>query len=323
MNQKVLILAVGVLAGAAAVYFIIPRGGQATTAPEQHETAAAVEAVAPTPAPAPKPAVTTASPRPAKPSAPAPAPVSAWARLAEKYGAEKTTLSSKITSNLTGVIKEALKIGEAFATNSGAASIAEATGRALVRGASRELALTPEQEEKAVAIMQAAVAKRISAIGDLTAALDSEPEQMMELFLAGDAFARKEISEAEYDRLTLPTRTMLKQLGGFIAGTPGSGGAAQAMADAETLAELNALLSPEQQVKLAEMAARLAQQAQARQAAMNNSPLAWQPGQVPILELDKLDQSVAAVRQMTDAARMMMEAMRGLKEANAGAPPPR
>lgn len=34
------------------------------------------------------------------------------------------------------------------------------------------------------------------------------------------------------------------------------------------------------------------------------------------MELDRLDRSVASVKQMTEAARLMREAMKGLKEAN-------
>lgn len=35
-----------------------------------------------------------------------------------------------------------------------------------------------------------------------------------------------------------------------------------------------------------------------------------------MVELERLDQSVTAVKQMTDAARLMMEAMKDLREAD-------
>lgn len=321
MSQKTLFLVAGILAGASAAYFLpkaLNRGGDnpppatetSTSEPAHSTTTETATAVAPAPPPEVKPALMKKT---------VPAPVSAWAKLAEKYGAEKTALSSKITSNLTSVINDGIKLAEASARNSGSNSIAEVAGRDIVRGAARELALTDEQKEKATAIMQASVAKRITAITDLTTAMESEPEQMMELFLAGDALARKEITQEEYDRITHSTRTMLQNLSGFVAGQPGGG--RQALTDAETTAQLNAILSPEQQTKLAEMTARFEDQVKARQEAQKNSGLPFQPGEIPVMELEKLDQSVASVRQMAEAARLMMEAMKGLKEANANTTP--
>lgn len=99
----------------------------------------------------------------------------------------------------------------------------------------------------------------MTAVTDLTSAMSTEPEQVMEMLLAGDALARKEISQEEYDQITQPTRAMLQSLAGFVAGRSGSGGAAHYLMDAETTAELNAILTPEQQTKLAEMTASMAQ----------------------------------------------------------------
>jgi hypothetical protein len=147
----------------------------------------------------------------------------------------------------------------------------------------------------------------------------------METFLAGDALARKEIGQDEYDRITQSTRTMLQNVGTFVTGRPGAGGLGQILGDEQTAAQINALLTPEQQATLAEMTAKLAEQAQARQNRRGNPgnpDLQLQNGRIPILELERLDQSVASLEQMAQAARLMMDAMKGLKDANAapGAP---
>jgi hypothetical protein len=315
MNQKPLILAIGLLAGAAAVYFI-PKALKGPGESNSNTTTAdtVVAEVAPEVAPV------TAAPvqqvfAPVKQSwKAAPPVVSAWSKLAEKYGAEKTALSHKITSNLTSVITQGIELANTAARNSGSGSIAEAASKAALRNASGKLALTEDQEKQAAAIIQSAVEKRMSAVTDLTSAMSSEPEQIMAMMLAGDALARKEITQAEYDQLTGPTRTMLKNVGGFVGGRGGNG--AQILGDPETTAQLNAILTPEQQTKFAEMTAKWQADMQARAEAQNNSGNPFQPGEIPIMELDKLDQSIASVRQMTDAAKLMMEAMKGLKDAS-------
>ena len=248
-------------------------------------------------------------------------PPSAWARLAEKYGAEKTTLSSKITSNLTSVINEGIDLAKTAARNSGSSSIEEAASKEVLRNAMAPLQLTEGQQKEAAALVQSAVTKRMAAVTDLTSAMSAEPEQVMEMLLAGDALARKEISQQEYDRITQPTRAMLQKVAGFVAGGTGSGGAGQMLMDGQTLNQLNAILTPEQQTKLTELTTQWTEKLQSRQASQDKSGMPFQLGQIPILQLDKLDQSVTSVKQMAEAARLMMEAMKGIKEANAGTSP--
>jgi len=132
--------------------------------------------------------------------------------------------------------------------------------------------------------------------------------------VAGDALARKEITQQEYDQMTMQTRTMLQNMSGFVGGR-GAGGASQMLADPETMSQINAILTPEQQTKLADLTAKITENMQARADAQNRGGIPFQPGQIPVMELDRLDQSVAAMQQMTAAARQMMEAMRGLKDA--------
>ncbi len=322
MNKQLLILAIGILAGASVAYFVVQSTNTTTrtapyelAAPEQ-ETAAQV--ANPAESDPPPPPVRRESPAPPAPAKLAPAPVSAWARLAEKYGTEKTVVSSKITSNLTGVISQGIELANKAALNSGSSSLAEAASKEILRNAAGQLALTEEQKQQASTVIQNAVNKRMAAVTDLTSAMSSEPEQIMELLLAGDALARKEISQEEYDRITQPTRAMLQNLAGFVGGRPGQNPGSQMLMDEETASQINAILTPEQQTKLAEMTASMTQKMQARQASRGTNSMPFQPGQIPIMELDRMDQAVASVRQMTEAARLMMEAMKGLKEANPG-----
>ncbi len=245
-----------------------------------------------------------------------PAPLSAWARLAQKYGSERTDLSSKITSNLTSVINQGMELANAAASNSGADSVAQAASKEMVRAASGQLGLSDQQQQQAAVVLQSALEKRMAAVTDLAHAMVSEPEPIMELFLAGDALARNEITREEYDLITEQTRTMLQNLSGFVGGRLGAGGPAQLLQDPETSSQLNAILTPDQQVKLAGMAADFEQQVQDRRAARGSSGTLFQGGQVPVMELERLDQSMVALKQMTDAAQLMMGAMKDLRDAN-------
>jgi hypothetical protein len=311
MNQKLLMLVAGLLVGGVAVYLVSKPNSAArmaepdvVTAPEAGYDSSGDTRVTATPV---RMIVT--------PPAPA-APVSAWARLAEKYGPEKTALASKITTDITGMINDGVELARVVARNSGSSNLTEAATKELLRGATRELALTPEQQAQASGFIRQAVEHRVVAVNDLLQAMSSEPEQIMELLLAGDALARQQISPEDYNMMTLATRTMLQQVGGFVTGRP-LDGSAQTLIDPVVAAQLNAILTPEQQDKFAQLTATMAERALAREAAQARSGFPFKVGEIPVMELERLDQSVGSVRQMTEAARLMMDAMKGLKDANA------
>lgn len=323
MKQKVLILGIGVLLGVGVFYLLNNRGktsedsygGEPADSLHEDEAGPANRDALPRRAQTPRAAELAV--RPAATKA-APPPLSAWDQLAQRYGVEKTTLSSKITSNLTTVINDGIQLANSAARAGGSASIAEAASKEMLRNASGQLGLTEEQRQQATAVLESAVNKRVAAVEDLTHAMSAEPERIMEMLLAGDALARNQITQEEYDRLTWQTRTMLQQVGGYVAGRPGQNPDPQVLFDPETTAQLNAILTPDQQVKLAEMTAAFAQEVQNRQASRNRSGLPFQPGEIPVMELERLDQTVASVKQMAEAARLMLDAMKTMKDANAG-----
>jgi autotransporter adhesin len=323
MKQNILILGVGMLLGVAALYVLTGRaklsGDLAPTdlaASTQEDTVSGPGRDSLSRRAAP-PRLEETALRPAMIEATRP-PLSAWDRLAQKYGVEKTTLSSKITSNLTSVITEGMELANSAARNSGSASLAEAASKEMLRNASGQLGLTEEQQQQAAAVIQSAVNKRMTAIEDLTQAMSSEPEQIMEMLLAGDALARNQITQAEYDQITFQTRNMLEQMTGYITGRPVQSAGSQLLLDPETTAQLNAILTPDQQVKLAEMTAAFAREMQTRQTSGNRARMPFQPGQIPVMEIERLDQTVASVKQMAEAGRLMLEAMKTMKEANPG-----
>ncbi|MBP7948723.1 MAG: hypothetical protein KA004_03635 [Verrucomicrobiales bacterium] len=313
MNNRILILIGGILAGGAAVFLFSKPSGE------------------PAPAAAGKPAVAVPQAGPAAPekkqSAPAPSAAEtktvpatgAWAKLAEKFGMEKTQKAKKISSDVADLIDQGMELANIGAKGSGASSVAEAASREAMRNLATQLGLNEEQQQKAGELIQGAVNERMGAITELASAMRSDPGQMMEMFLAGDALSRQEITQAEYDQMTQPTRTMLENIGGFMMGRPGAGGS-QILGDEALTGQLNALLTPEQQTKLGELTTQWTEQAQGRSNRRGGANLPFQNGQIPVMDLDKLDQTVGSVKKMAGAARTMMEAMQGLREANPGLP---
>jgi hypothetical protein len=66
------------------------------------------------------------------------------------------------------------------------------------------------------------------------------------------------------------------------------------------------------------MTAAFAREMQTRQTSGNRARMPFQPGQIPVMEIERLDQTVASVKQMAEAGRLMLEAMKTMKEPNPG-----
>lgn len=306
MNNRILFLIGGLAAGGAMVYFLPRPAGEASATAKQ----APVTAVA-----TPSPTVASDKPVTATPVArPAGAATGAWSKLAEKYGAEKAKKAQKISADLGDVIDEGMELANAMAKNTGAATPAEAASKEALKNLAPQLGLDEAQQEKASALIAGAINDRMGAVTQLASAMRSDPEPMMEMFLAGDALSTGEMSQAEYDQITQPTRTMLANMGGFVLGRPGANG--QLLGDEDFTAQMNEILTPDQQVKLTELTSQWTQQAETRGAGRDGGGLPFQNGQIPVMDLAKLDQSVGSVKKLAGAARIMMDAMQGLKEAN-------
>ncbi len=306
MNNRILTLVGGIAAGGALVYFITKPAPapDASTNPVAVATSTSSAAV---------PGETKTKPAAAPVAKPA-APSGAWAKLSEKFGVEKTKLSKKISSDLGDVIDEGMELANAMAKSTGAATPAEAASKEALKNLTPQLGLDETQQQKAGELIKGAINQRMEAVTQLASAMRSDPEQMMEMFLAGDALSRGEMTQVEYDQTTGPTRTMLENIGGFVMGRPGAGQGAQLLGDEAFTKELNGILTPDQQAKLAEVSSQWTEQAQAQGGKRPQMP--FQNGQIPVMDLEKLDQSVSSVKKMAGAARIMMDAMQGLKQAN-------
>ena len=312
MNNRILFVIGGLFAGGALVYFLPRPAAETSTA----GSSAPIVATA-TPSSTPTGAKPTAATPATKPAA----TTGAWAKLAEKYGTEKTQQARKISADLGDVIDEGMELANAMAKSTGAATPAEAASKEALKNLAPQLGLDEAQQEKASALIASAINDRMGAVTQLASAMRSDPEPMMEMFLAGDALAGGSMNQAEYDQITQPTRTMLSNMGGFVLGRPGANG--QLLGDEAFTAQMNGILTQDQQAKLTEMTSQWTQQAADREAASGGGGLPFQNGQIPVMDLGKLEQSVGSVKKLAGAARIMMDAMQGLKDANSNSGVPK
>ena len=186
----------------------------------------------------------------------------------------------------------------------------DAATRETMRTLGQQLGLSDEQKEKAAALVESAIQDRLDAVKDLTTAMRDDPEAMMEMFLAGDAVARGEMTREEYDLATADTRLMLENIGGYVLGRNPNAAGAPLFGDVQFNNELAAILLPEQQEQMAEVSRTMAERAERQ--SVPNMPL--QGGNIPVMELEKLEQTVSSARTMTAGLRQVFEGLEGLQQ---------
>ena len=235
-------------------------------------------------------------------------PESAWAKLTEKYGDGRTKLSKKVTEDIAKVMDEAVELADMGAQLAGGKSASEMATTQAVSSLVSRLGLTDEQKAKATEIVQARVAERMNAMKELSTAMRTDPGPMMETILAGDAFSRQEITEDEYNTASEDTLGLLRNVAGFGFGGPRGGGSQ--LSDPLLAEQLQPILTPEQQQQLAE----IVKQAEDKATQAGPMKMPFQDGNLPAMDLEKLDQSMQSAQKLTGGLRAMMEGLKGLQQ---------
>lgn len=239
-----------------------------------------------------------------------PRPESAWAKLTEKYGDGRTKLSKKVTEDISKVMDDAVELADMGSKLAGGTSASDLAATQAANALSSQLNLTDEQKAKATEIVKKRVTERMDAMKELSSAMHDDPSAMMETILAGDAFSRGDISEEEYNAASGETLGLLRSVAGFGFGGPEGGGSQ--LADPELTSELQTMLTPQQQTQLADLVAK----AQVNAAQADPGKLPFQNGNLPPMDLEKLDQSIQSAQKLTGGIRAMMEGFQGLQELN-------
>jgi hypothetical protein len=229
----------------------------------------------------------------------------AWSKLTEKYGDGRTKLSKKITQDMAGLMTDAMQIADMGAALGGAKSAKELAIKQATDSLASRLGLTEEQKAKAAGIVETRVGERMDAVTELAAALEADPSGMMETILAGDALKRGEITQEEYDTISADTLSVMRNVSGFAF----SGRGGNDLTDPLLAQQLQGILTPEQQQQLA----GIVQKATDAQAS-NPQQMPFQNGNLPVMELEKLDQTMASAQKLTTGLKAMMEGLQGMKD---------
>lgn len=228
------------------------------------------------------------------------------AELAERYGESKTRLSRHVAGNVVSLLEDAIAMGEmmskgAMAGNFGGGRMAS---RMALRGI--DIELTEEQNEKVTELYGAFRLRELEKSKKAVQSLKGDSSALMELFLAGDAKSREDMTEAEYEAVVSSAADDLTGVinpldrNNFRGGNP--------MEDEIFRREFEGILDEDQATTLDTSLAE--REANADPSTENDGNIT----KLPTMELETLDEAVSSAQKMTSGFKQVMEGMGSLQE---------
>jgi len=226
--------------------------------------------------------------------------------LVERYGESRTKLAAAVSNTVIAVLGDALEIGEKALSGDAGGPFGSRAGMNFALGRlGGELKLTPEQQDQAVAAYQAFQRRELDRSKAALERLKSDPASLMNLMLASDATSRGNMAEDAYKQLQATSAEELKGVINPLDEKNFRGG--KPLRDETFVGKLRTTLDPAQSQALeAELAKQAAEPAP--------DPNAGNISTIPKMELEKLDQTMTSVRQLTIGFKSMMEGMSGLQD---------
>ncbi len=239
------------------------------------------------------------------------------ADLIAKYGESRTNLAKHVSSNVAGIMEDAVRMGEMM-TSGQAGGFGGGLGMALGR-LNGDLQLSPEQREQASALYKEYQQRQTERSRAAVERLKQDPTALMQLMLASDSSARGEMTDEEYKRLqTAAGKDLMGVINPLDRKNMGGG---SPLRDPDFVTGLKAILDPSQNEKLdATMTER-----QAEAASDPTTVPGVEEGNIaglPKMELEKVDQSIESARKITTGIKSMMEGFGGLREMMPPQPAP-
>lgn len=228
--------------------------------------------------------------------------------LAERYGESRTNLAKHVSSNVIDLLEDAVGMmematsGQLGGFGGGGMGLRSALGQGY-----NQLNLTEDQQAAAAELYADFQKREITRSKETIGKLKEDPASLMRLMLAGDAFKRGELSEADYKSLQAESGSDLAGVMNPLDRNNFRGG--KPMGDEAFVNGFQALLSPEQAETFQ---SSLDQRAEADTAQGDVDPA--NITNLPAMELEQLDRAVTSGKAITSGLKQMMEGVGGLQE---------
>jgi len=223
--------------------------------------------------------------------------------LVSTYGEARTNLSKHVAGNVLDLLENAIEMGE-MATTGDLANVFGGQRGALQMGLGRNLAenldLSDDQQAKAQELYKEFQKRELDRAKTTVSTLRKDPEAMMRLMLAGDAYARGEITEEAYKAIQASNQADLEGIMNPLDERNFRGG--RPLADESFRSGMLEMLEPDQAQTFQ---SSIASNTQANEGSISD---------LPAMELEKLDQTITSVKTVTSGVRQMMEGMGGLRD---------
>jgi hypothetical protein len=233
------------------------------------------------------------------------------AELVAQYGESRTNLSKHVTTNIVGILDDAVQMGEMMISGQGG-GFGRGNGLGMALGnLNGELAMTPEQTEQALAVLKEHQRRKVAEQRDAMNRLQKDPTPLMKLILASDASAKGELQDDGYK---LVQEEAGKDLKGVINPLDRKNfGGGSPLRDPEFVDGMRGILDPGQVEKLDQTMAQRAADALADPGSISGVG-EGNIASLPKMNLEQLDTSIESARKVTTGIKSMMDGMGGLKE---------
>lgn len=233
------------------------------------------------------------------------------AELVAQYGESRTNLSKLVTTNIVGILDDAVQMNEMMISGQGQALLGGNGLRTALGKLNGELAMTPEQTEQALAALKEHQRRKVALQKDAMNRLQKDPAPLMKLILASDASARGELKGEDYKLLQEQTGEDLKGVINPLDRKNFGGGSP--LRDPEFVTGLRGILDPGQVETLDRTMTQRETDAQADPGTI--------PGveegniaSLPTMQIEQLDSSIESARKVTIGMKNMMDGVGGLRE---------